>query len=378
MIPLQKEALMADVYQSLREHLDKLPAGFPATESGVEIRILKQLFTPEEAQMALQLGLKLEPAGAIAQRAGMPAEDAAELLKQMSRRGLIFSIEAEGRNPVYMASQFVVGIWEYHVDRLDKEFLEATEEYFPTVAKEAFDHLPQLRTIPVEKSLSADMNILSYEKAAELVKDQKKFLVAPCICRKERKIMEGEDGGCGKIMEACLVFGWGADYYERNGLGRVITLEETLDILGKAEEAGLVLQPSNSQDITNICCCCGDCCQVLLHMKRHPAPAAICVSPFQVQADAGACDGCEICLDRCQMEALSMEGDVVSVNMDRCIGCGLCVSTCPSEALSLVRKPDYKEDQVPAGPIEAMKARAQARAMAKQELESKLERHQRI
>jgi ferredoxin len=369
---------MADVYQSLREHLDKLPAGYPATDSGVELRILKQLFTPKEAQMALNLGLKLEPAEAIAERAGMPVEDAAELLKQMSRRGLVFSIESEGRPPVYMASQFVVGIWEYHVDRLDKEFLEATEEYFPFVAKEAFDHLPQLRTIPVEKSVPADMNILSYEKAAELVNHQKKFLVAPCICRKERKIMEGEDAGCGKLMDACLVFGWGAEYYERNGLGRVITLEETLDILRQADEAGLVLQPSNSQDITNICCCCGDCCQVLLHLKSHPAPATMCSSPFVVQADVEACDGCETCLDRCQMDALSMKDDAVLVASERCIGCGLCVSTCPSEALSLVRKPDYDEDQVPTSPMDAMKRRAQARAMAKKDLESKLERHQRV
>ena len=40
---------MPDVYTRLREHLDRLPAGFPATESGVELRILKRLFTPDEA-----------------------------------------------------------------------------------------------------------------------------------------------------------------------------------------------------------------------------------------------------------------------------------------------------------------------------------------
>jgi electron transport complex protein RnfB len=371
----QKEAMMTDVYQELRKHLDSLPAGFPATDSGVEIRILKMLFTPEDAQMALNLGLKLETTEVIAERAGMPVEEAAKLLEQMSRKGLIFSIETEGRPPAYMASQFVVGIWEYHLNQLDKEFLEATEEYFPYLAKEAFDPLPQLRTIPVDKSIAADLNVLSYENASELLKKQKKFLVAPCICRKEQQIM---GKGCGKPLETCLVFGWGADYYERNGLGRIISLEETLDILRQADEAGLVLQPSNTQDITNICCCCGDCCQVLLHLKSHPAPAMACSSPFQVQADAEACEGCEICLDRCQMEALSMKDDVVAVAVERCIGCGLCVSTCPSEALSLIRKPDYQKDEVPASPMDAMKRRAQARAMAKKELESKLERHQRI
>ena len=39
-------------YRDLQKHLDELPIGFPPTESGVEIRILKHLFTPEEAEIA--------------------------------------------------------------------------------------------------------------------------------------------------------------------------------------------------------------------------------------------------------------------------------------------------------------------------------------
>jgi len=34
-----------DVYERLREHLHQLPVGFPSTQSGVELRILKRLFT---------------------------------------------------------------------------------------------------------------------------------------------------------------------------------------------------------------------------------------------------------------------------------------------------------------------------------------------
>ena len=60
---------MGDVYQELREHLDSLPGGFPPTESGVEIRILKRLFSPEEAELARYL--KPKPATAIAERSGM-------------------------------------------------------------------------------------------------------------------------------------------------------------------------------------------------------------------------------------------------------------------------------------------------------------------
>ena len=213
--------------------------------------------------------MKLEPAAVIAGRAGLPEEETDTRLKQMSRKGLIFSIEAPDRPHVYMAAQFVIGIWEYHVNDLDPEFVRDMDEYLPVLSRTAFSRVPQLRTIPVGKSISAGMEVLPYEQAEEIVRKQTTFLVAPCICRREHQL---KGAGCEKLMEACLVFGWGAEYYARNGLGRFITLEETLEILKMAEEQGLVLQPSNSQDIVNICCCCGDCCQVLKHLKT-PAGA---------------------------------------------------------------------------------------------------------
>jgi len=46
---------MSDVYERLAKHLDNLSASYPATDSGVELRILKRLFTPEEAAIALTM-----------------------------------------------------------------------------------------------------------------------------------------------------------------------------------------------------------------------------------------------------------------------------------------------------------------------------------
>ena len=57
-----------DVYRELQEHLDNMPVGYPATESGVEIRILKHLFTPEEAEIALNLSALPETLGKIHRR----------------------------------------------------------------------------------------------------------------------------------------------------------------------------------------------------------------------------------------------------------------------------------------------------------------------
>ena len=49
------------VYRDLQRHLDRMPGGFPEVESGLDIKLLRRFFTPEEAEMALHLSMKPEP-----------------------------------------------------------------------------------------------------------------------------------------------------------------------------------------------------------------------------------------------------------------------------------------------------------------------------
>lgn len=339
-----------DIFERLAWHLDDLPGGFPRTESGVELRILRRLFTPEEAELAIKLSLFPQEPRVIARKARLTPEEAASRLEEMARKGLIYRLESRDAPPKYMAIQFVIGIWEFHVNDLSPELIRDMEEYIPVLLDfETWKKAPQLRTVPVGRSIPVRMEVMSYENAEELVRSQTKFLVAPCICRRERK-MVGE--GCDRLEEACLVFGRGADFYEKNGLGRVITQEEALAVLAKADEEGLVLQPSNSKKIANICCCCGCCCGVLRTVKRHPRPAEIISSPFFSEADPEICNGCGICLDRCQMGAIRLEENVVLIDLDRCIGCGLCVSICPTQSLRLVRKPETDQPEIPENQLE--------------------------
>jgi hypothetical protein len=48
-------------YVRLQKHLDRQPIGFPATRSGAELKILKHIFTPQEAEIACCLNYKFEP-----------------------------------------------------------------------------------------------------------------------------------------------------------------------------------------------------------------------------------------------------------------------------------------------------------------------------
>ena len=332
-------------YEKLARHLDKLPGGFPPSDSGVELRLLKRLFTPEEAELAVHLTLDREEAKVIANRAGLGLAEAEQRLRKMARKGLIFSIEPESGPNLYHAVPWVIGIYEFQVNNLDEGFVQDLNEYASTRRKDARPQpVPQMRTIPVGRSIEPQLETLTYERAEELVKAHEKFAVAPCICRQKAKIV---GVGCNASMETCLMFGDWADYYVRNGLGRYIDQAGVMGILTRADEANLVLQPNNSKDIVFICCCCGCCCGVLTALKFHPRPSERLASPFRAQANPETCEGCGVCADRCQMEALTLENDHVVLNPTRCIGCGLCVSTCPTGSLTLVRKPVGEQIKVP-------------------------------
>ncbi|MFH2042291.1 MAG: 4Fe-4S binding protein [Acidobacteriota bacterium] len=334
-----------DVFRRLAKHLDDLPGGFPATDSGVELRILRRLFTEEEAELALLLSLILEEPASVAKRARMSIEETAEKLESMAKKGLIYRFETRSGDLKYRANQYVIGIWEFQVNNLNPDLIRDMDEYMPILLElDMWKTNPQLRTVPINQSIPVQKEILAHENAEAMVRAHDRFLVAPCICRRERK-MVGE--GCDKPEEACLVLGKGVDYYEKNGMGRVIDRDEALSLLKTADEAGLVLQPSNAKKIANICMCCGCCCGVLRTIKKHPQPAQFVSTPFRLRMDVSRCIACGVCVSRCPMEALVEEEGGIRVDLDRCIGCGLCVSTCTSQASSLERKPESEQPEVP-------------------------------
>jgi NAD-dependent dihydropyrimidine dehydrogenase PreA subunit len=323
------------VYQRLRKYLDGLPGGFVQADNDADIRLLKNLYAKEEAELALYLTLSRENASTIANRAGLPIEEVEERLNTMAEKGLIISIRTDS-GILYQAAPWVVGIYEFQVNRLSDEFIESMNEYYKNrLPHRRIETIPQMRTIPVYQSLDTKLNALPYEKVEELVDVHSKFAVAPCICRtKEKK----QGRGCDAPIETCIMFGDFADFYTRTGRGRSIDKEEVRSILEEANKANLVLNPTNSKFVSAICCCCGDCCGVLQGLKSSSNPSESVASNFIVEYDSESCIGCGVCVDRCQMEAITLNTPIVDVNTSRCIGCGLCVTTCPGNALTLKRK----------------------------------------
>jgi Fe-S-cluster-containing hydrogenase component 2 len=198
-----------------------------------------------------------------------------------------------------------------------------------------------LRTIPVEKSipLPEKRQVSHYDDVRRLIENVRgKIAIANCICRQSGDI-QGTPCTKTNLRETCLIIG--PDHAKRHvgmGIGRFITKEEAFDILDKAQEAGLVLQPENSERPEAICCCCGDCCVLLKRITRAPRPSEFYVSNYYAEVDPELCNGCEACIQICQLNARVIVNGFSIVNLDRCIGCGNCVAVCATHANRLRRK----------------------------------------
>ncbi len=333
-----------EVYERLCRQLDEYSVGFPRTSSGVEMAILKRLFTPKEAELYLMMSLSLESPKEIAQRLNRPLEEISNLLDSMFRKGLVFAKEKGGEKQ-YGVVPFMVGFYEFQVKDMDRELAELFEQYFEEAfLKQASAITPPLRTVPVGKALDTTGAIAPYEDLREIVKKKDRIAITRCICRVQKRLV---GKGCDKPIEACFSFGSHADYYVQKGMGRYISAEEALSIMDECEKVGLVPQPYNAQDPGGFCNCCGDCCGLLLALKKHPKPAQAVYSNYLAESKEELCIGCGVCVERCQMEAVGLEEDRAVVNKDRCIGCGLCVTTCPTQAMELIPKPKDRLKEPP-------------------------------
>ncbi len=340
---------MADeIYHKLARVLDTLPNGFPATQSGVEIKLLKKIFTPEQADLFCDLRLTFETAQQVAERTGRPVEELDRQLKDMGKAGQLFAIDF-GEVMVFRMLPWVFGIYEFQLNRLDKEFAELNEEYAPFFGQQFFSQTPQLmRVVPVEKEISAQQEVISYEKISDLIEQNVSFLVNDCVCKKEKSLLGHP---CDRPVQVCLAMAPVPKVFEKYPAGREITKQEAHDLIKMAEEAGLVHLTYNVQGGGfYICNCCKCCCGVLRSINELGIPAPLVInSNYYATIDAEKCISCGTCSDeRCQVGAIEDDTDAHRIIRERCIGCGLCISTCPNDAIRLVHK---GPDQIKQPPV---------------------------
>ena len=351
-----------EIYRKLALRLDAIPNGYPATESGVELRLLVKMFTPEEAALACVMRLTRELAADIAARAGADPETSAQTLKGMAHNGLIRSKRVEGEL-TFGLMPFAVGIYEEQLPRMDEEYAGLVEQYFQETQGGFVNQTPSVhRVIPVGEAVPFDLEIFPHERATELVENAKSWGVRDCICRVQQR-MVGK--GCEHEVESCLVFAPVEGAFEGSEINRPISKAEALQLLHDTEEAGLVHTTANHREgHSYICNCCTCCCGILRGVTEFDIPTAVARSDFRAVVDADVCAACEDCLERCQFGALSIPEGVCVVDEVRCVGCGLCVIECSTGALSMARRPEGQVAEPPANLKNWMLQRAEAREIS--------------
>lgn len=322
-----------DVYQDLRKFLDRFPLGYPATDSGVEMKILKKLFTPREAEICVNLTPFPETPEQIADRTGRPAEPLAAELEAMAAKGLIFRTRRD-QDRCYNAAPFMIGIYEYSVKRIDPELARLYREYYETAyqAEMGASGVPGFKVLPLSARIDAEVAFYPFRELEAAVRGARRIAVTECICRKEARLA---GHGCDHLDEACLSFGAAADFYIENAMGREIDADEAMAIIEQADRQGLVHAASNVKHLSNICNCCPCCCASMKGIVDQGRPKREFLNAlFEAVVDGDSCIACGECVDVCPVGAMTLE-EVARADADKCLGCGLCANACSASCIEM-------------------------------------------
>ena len=180
---------MENIYNQLQKRLDDLAVGFPQADDGLEIRILEQLFSEQEAALFLDMSPLLETPENVAHRLDRDVDEIAARLEQMAQKGLLFRRRTDA-SVSYSAVPYVVGIFEFQVGRMGKDFAEVHEAYFESTYSKVVQSFktPVLRTIPIQRTLVADSPVAPYEDVLAIIDAQERIAVAPCVCAQQRTL----------------------------------------------------------------------------------------------------------------------------------------------------------------------------------------------
>jgi len=351
-----------EIYDKLADALDNIPNAFPKTEDDTYIRLLKWIFSPEEALIGSQMKINPETIETLTSRIDIPKEQLIENLTVMAKKGLIASWETKAGR-VYILLQFVVGSYEEQVDRMDEELARLFEEYYQkSQIKGLFDTEPAIyKIIPVKETINSELAIFPFEDAETMIKGAKSWGVRDCICRKQKTLI-GEP--CNYPRSVCLTFSNRENAYTEETISKKISMERSLELLKEAEEAGLIHSSMNIvTGISYICNCCTCCCGILRGLTELEQPNAFVNSNYVMTVDEDACIGCGSCIDRCQFSALELTDDIVEVD-SRCVGCGICALSCPEDALKLELRDQKEIKQSPQNQMDWMQQKSKSRKLS--------------
>ncbi len=326
-----------DVYNDLAKMIDEGDiVGQPITPSF--LKLLSLQFTRDEAELALKIGMEGGTLDALSEKTGTDRDTLMNKLMTMADKGTIIYDPAD-KDPIYRTVGMTAGgltetgPWAGIRFPFSAELMKAV---YQVTIEHCEDNLAKLGMAyaPVWAGMAAlPDDIQPSENLAEVVKEAGHWSLSICPCRITRALVYPEDT-CDYMYETCVHTGALSRWAVKHNMAREISHDELVALLKKVNENGLV---STININGQICNCCEDCCGIFRTHKMG-APTFI-PSPFMAEADQEACTACETCVDRCPVDAVTVE-ESAAVDQKVCIGCGVCVPACPANAIALTRRPE--------------------------------------
>ena len=329
-----------EILRKLRERIHQNPIGLPEHTSIYEI--LSILFTEKEAELGAKFPFGVAAIEELQKATGKDRGELEEVLKGMMKKGLVVTTKKDDQTR-YLLSQAFVGFFEFTFMRSNetlplKRLAELMHTYknTPEFVQELFSPgTSRSRTFIYSDVLpKVKSEILGFQEASEYIEKAGRGSLTKCYCRHEAWHL-GKNCSA-PIDDICMTLGKASDFVVEQGFARRASVNELLDTLKKAEDLGLVHIGDNVQEETTfICNCCGCCCGFLQGITQQHLKHAVTTTNYIARLDPEECNGCEVCVDHCQIKAIRMEGDYPVVDQEYCLGCGVCAHFCPSSAMKM-------------------------------------------
>jgi len=345
-------ATLRDSYQRLSDRLNRFPQGAPPSE--LLFRILRVLYTEQEAGLVALLPIKPFTAAAAARLWGQPEARAREVLEGLASRGMLLDLD-DGREGLFVLPPPMAGFFEFSMMRIgaayDQKLLAELFHQYLNVEEDFVRNLfaggeTQLGRTFVNEPAAAALHVLDYERASEVIRTASHRGVGACYCRHK---MQHLGRACGAPMDICMTFNGTAGSLIRHGLARSVDVQEGLDLLDQARAHNLVQFGENVREqVSFICNCCGCCCEAMLAAKRFAVLNPVATTAFLPEVAADDCTGCGKCVEACPVEAMGLvaAGDPhhprkkkARLDPELCLGCGVCTRVCAPGALRLKDRP---------------------------------------
>ncbi|MBW2632841.1 MAG: 4Fe-4S binding protein [Deltaproteobacteria bacterium] len=340
-----------EVYRKFIEYMNNPVWEF--TESEHLLPMLQSFISPEEAEFLIGFPHSSRTLEQIAEMKKIDTETLFPIIKKHCQKGTVYEgIRGDSiRYRLWTAVEMFIRVpfWPQEIQEEAIKMAHHTNKYYMDGwydQKKPFIH-PELRTIPINKTIESPTGFMPFEDIIQVVDNYEYYTVSECPCRSRHNV-DPDYKDSPFPTEVCLHFDELGRYIVANGLGREITKEETLEILKKSADAGLVHGVSNMEkNPDTICNCDLEYCTYFKPYHQLGLDKSHDPSNYQVSATPETCKACGLCVKRCPMDALQLKFSpdannkfrkAVVVQEDICIGCGVCVHKCKSKSIILKRK----------------------------------------